>query len=153
MLNHVIIMGRPVHTPEVKTSGDTTFVRLRIACDRDVPGKDGNRVADFLDAVAFGKTAEFVGKYVAKGRLVALDGRIQTREYTDRDGNKRTSVEILADRVYFADSPKKDDAPRPVLNETPVVIKPETEAYAQRILEDMKSPLKPVEVADDDLPF
>ena len=148
MLNLVTIMGRPVHTPEVKTSqSGSTYARLRIANDRDVAGKDGTK-ADFFDVTAFGKTAEFVGKYIEKGRLIVVTGRLQSEDFTDKEGNRRTRCVIIADHVYFADSRRDGNA------EPPPELKPETVAYGKHLVEAMKKPqLEPVEVDDADLPF
>ena len=111
MLNKVDLMGRLVHTPEVKTSDKGNSVaRLRIACDRDITGQDGEKT-DFFDVTAFGKTADFAGKYLQKGRLCAVTGRLQNRQYTDKDGNKRTATAIVADHLYFADSPAERETP------------------------------------------
>lgn len=155
MLNQISIMGRPVHTPEVKEGqSGTKFARLRIACDRDFTGQDGEN-ADFFDITAFGKTADFVEKFVQKGRLFVIVGRLQNRNFTDKDGNKRTASQIVADRFYFADSPRSEEKPKPEPFEMKPVppMKPETKAFGDRILEQMKEPLVPVEVEDGDLPF
>lgn len=153
MLNLVAITGRLVHTPEAKESKNGgKAMRLRIASDRDVAGNDGIK-SDFYDAFAFGKTAEFIEKYFDKGRLITLVGRLRTRPYDDRDGNRRTATEIVVDRAYFADS-KKEEKREPFLSEPPKPIKPETLEYGNRIVEALKGEgIKPVEVEDEDLPF
>lgn len=104
MLNHVVLMGRLVADPELRqTPAGVSVTSFRIAVDRDY-SKDGERQADFIDIVAWRQTADFVARYFAKGRMIAVDGAIQTRNYKDKQGNKRTAVEVVADSVYFADS-------------------------------------------------
>lgn len=156
MLNKVEIMGRLCHSPEVKeTQSGIKVGRLRIATDRDVVASDGIKT-DFFDVSCFKKTAEFAEKYLAKGRLVAIVGRLQTREYTDRDGNKRTGWQITADNIYPCDrAPKEDDdqPKEPFLTEPPRDIPEATKEYGRRIEESLKHPIEPVEVNDDDLPF
>lgn len=110
MLNKVIIMGRLVRDPEIKkVGGDNISVcSFSIACDRDIVNKQSNeRETDFFDVTAWRSTADFVGKYFTKGRMIVVVGRLQKRNYTDKEGNKRYAVDILADNVYFGDS-KKD---------------------------------------------
>lgn len=150
MLNRVIMMGRLAHSPEVK-DGETKVARLRLAVQRDVKTKDGTD-ADFFDVVAFGKTADFAGQYLTKGRQILVEGRLQTRSYTDKDNNKRTSVQIIADRIYFADSKPQTEEREPFLPEPPREIPESTKAYGKRIEEALKTPLVP-EVVDDDEPL
>lgn len=105
MLNRVVLMGRLTATPELKqTTGGVSVTSFTIACDRNFADKSGNRACDFINIVAWRSTAEFVCKYFAKGRMMALEGSIQTRNYEDKQGNKRTAFEVVADQVYFADS-------------------------------------------------
>lgn len=106
MLNKIFLMGRLVADPESRQSPSgvpvTTF---RIAVDRNHKNRDtGEREADFITVVAWRSTAEFVNRNLTKGRMVVVEGRLQIRPYTDRDGNKRSSTEVVADNVYFADS-------------------------------------------------
>ncbi len=150
MLNRVIMMGRLAHSPEVK-DGETKVARLRLAVQRDVKTKDGTD-ADFFDVVAFGKTADFAGQYLTKGRQILVEGRLQTRSYTDKDNNKRTAVQIIADRIYFADSKPQAEEREPFLTEPPREIPESTKAYGKRIEEALKTPLVP-EVVDDDEPL
>ena len=108
MLNVVALMGRFVADPELKqTSSGISVTNFRIAVDRSYVKAGTERQADFIDIVAWRNTAEFVCKYFRKGQLVALQGSIQTRSYTDKDGNKRKAVEVIADNVHFAE-PKHD---------------------------------------------
>lgn len=109
MLNRVIVMGRLTRDPEMRhTQSGTSVCSFSIACDRDIVSKQsGERETDFIDVIAWRGTGEFVGKYFTKGRMIVVVGRLQIRDWTDRDGNKRRSAEIVADNVYFGDS-KKD---------------------------------------------
>ena len=100
MLNKVIIMGRLVKDPELRrTQSGTAVTSFRIAVDRDFKGQDGSKQADFFDVVA----------YFTKGRMAVVEGRLQTRDWTDREGGKRVATEIVADNIYFGDS-KRDGA-------------------------------------------
>lgn len=102
MLNKTIIMGRFTRDPELRrTVNGTAVASFTIACDRDF-SKDNE--VDFVDCVAWRQTGEFVSKYFAKGRMAVVCGRLQTRSWTDKDGNKRRTTEIVADNVYFGDS-------------------------------------------------
>ena len=110
MLNKVIIMGRLVKDPELRrTQSGTAVTSFRIAVDRDFKSQDGSKQADFFDVVAWRATAEFVSKYFTKGRMAVVEGRLQIRDWTDKDGGKRRSAEVVADNVYFGDS-KRDGA-------------------------------------------
>ena len=110
MLNKVIIMGRLVKDPELRrTQSGTAATSFRIAADRDFKSQDGSKQADFFDVVAWRNTAEFVSKYFTKGRMAVVEGRLQIRDWTDRDGGKRRSAEVIAANVYFGDS-KRDSA-------------------------------------------
>ena len=105
MLNHIVIMGRLTRDPELRRTGSGVAVTsFTLAVDRDIPSKDGNREADFIDCVAWRQTGEFVAKYFTKGRMAVVDGRLQIRSWTDKDGNKRKTAEVIADNVYFGDS-------------------------------------------------
>jgi single-strand DNA-binding protein len=110
MLNKIILMGRLVKDPELRrTQSGTAVTSFRIAVDRDFKSQDGSKQADFFDVVAWRNTAEFVSKYFSKGRMAVVEGRLQTRDWTDRDGGKRVATEIVADNIYFGDS-KRDNA-------------------------------------------
>ena len=108
MLNQIIIMGRLVKDPELRYANETPVCMIRIACDRDYKNAEGKKEADFFDVVSWRKLAEIVSQYAAKGRMVSVVGRLQTRTWNDRDGNKRSSTEIVADHVYFCDPKPKD---------------------------------------------
>lgn len=110
MLNHVVVMGRLTRDPELRRTGSGVAVAsFTVACDRDFAAKDGGeKETDFLDCVAWRQTGEFVAKHFSKGRMIAVSGRLQVRSWTDKEGNKRRSAEIVADNVYFADSKKEE---------------------------------------------
>ena len=106
MLNRIILMGRLTRDPELRhTQTGTPVASFSLAVDRDFKDKTtGEKSTDFIDIVAWRNTAEFVSKYFSKGRLIGIDGSIQTRNYEDKNGNKRTAVEVVADRAFFVDS-------------------------------------------------
>ena len=106
MLNHIVTMGRLVRDPELRhTQSGLAVTSFTIACDRDFKDKaTGERATDFIDIVAWRNTAEFVSNYFSKGRMTVVDGRLQLRDWVDRDGNCRRSAEIVADSVRFGDS-------------------------------------------------
>lgn len=106
MLNHIVLMGRLTRDPELRrTQSGVPVVSFSLAVDHDVPNKEtGERGVDFIDIVAWRNTAEFVSKYFSKGRMAVVSGRLQMRNWTDKDGNKRISAEVVADSVYFGDS-------------------------------------------------
>lgn len=111
MLNEVILMGRLTRDPDVRmTQNGTTAANFALACERDYAPQGQDRETDFFDIVAFGKTADFAGQYFSKGQLVAVKGRLQQRDWTDKQGNKRRTTEILADRCYFAEKRQDRDA-------------------------------------------
>ena len=109
MLNHIVIMGRLTRDPELRrTQSGVAVTSFTLAVDRDFQNRDsGERQTDFIDVVAWRQTGEFVSKYFAKGRMAVVSGRLQLRDWTDKDGNKRRSAEVVADNVYFGDS-KRD---------------------------------------------
>ena len=115
MLNHIVIMGRLTRDPEYRATGSGLSVtNFSVAVDRDFPGQSGEKETDFIDCVAWRKTAEFVTKYFTKGSLIVVSGRLQIRGWTDKDGNKRRTAEIVADSVYFGGSKTSTaDADRP----------------------------------------
>lgn len=106
MLNHITIMGRMTRDPELRrTGGGIAVASFCVAVDRDYSGKDGGeKETDFIDCVAWRQTGEFVSKYFAKGRMIVVSGRLQIRTWTDNDGKKRRSAEVVADNCYFGDS-------------------------------------------------
>ena len=109
MLNKIIIMGRLTRDPELRRTGSGTAVTsFSLACDRDFKSQSGEKETDFIEVVAWKNTAEFVSKYFSKGRMAVVEGRLQIRDWTDKAGNKRTTAEVVADNVYFADSKRSE---------------------------------------------
>lgn len=120
MLNKAILMGRLTRDPEMRyTQSNTPVTSFTLAIDRDRKGPNGERQTDFIECTAFGKTAEFVKNWFAKGMMAIVVGRIQSRNWEDRNGNKRTSIEINANEVLFGES-KKDKAARRPEPDTPL---------------------------------
>lgn len=104
MLNSVCLMGRLTADPELKsTQSGVSVCSFRIAVDRAYQPKGQEKQTDFINIVTWRGTAEFVSRYFRKGQLVAVQGSIQTSQYTDRDGNKRTAFDVVADNVFFAE--------------------------------------------------
>lgn len=110
MLNKIFIMGRLTRDPELRhTQTGTAVASFTLAVDRDFKDKQsGEKATDFIDVVAWKHTGEFVSRYFTKGRMAVVEGRLQMRERTDKDGNKRRSAEVVADNVYFGDAKKED---------------------------------------------
>ncbi|MDO4567015.1 MAG: single-stranded DNA-binding protein [Oscillospiraceae bacterium] len=150
MLNHVVLMGRLVADPELQhTPNDIALTRVRIACDRNYARQGEERKTDFIDVTFWRGTAEFVCKYFAKGRMIALEGSLRVDNYTDREGNKRTRYYVEGSDVYFADSKQSSGsggsytpAPAPADSALPQTGYSSGEADDFSIVED-----------DDDLPF
>ena len=117
MLNKIVLMGRLTRDPELRrTQSGTAVASFTLAVDRDYKPQDGERETDFIDIVAWRGTAEFVSKYFTKGRMAVVEGRLQIRDWTDRDGGKRRSAEVIADNVHFGDSKREggsDYSPAP----------------------------------------
>ena len=139
MLNHIVIMGRLTRDPELRRTGSGVAVTsFTVAVDRDFSSKD-EKETDFIDCVAWRSTGEFVNKYFSKGSMILVSGRLQIRAWTDKDGNKRRSAEVVADNVYFGESKREQlqTAPTPA---TPPVEEPkgeyaETMAYINQLME------------------
>ena len=106
MLNKIFLQGRLVADPELRhTQNGVAVASFRLAVDRDFKDREtGERKADFINVVAWRQTGEFVSRFLTKGRLAVVEGKLQTRDYTDRDGNRRYATEVVADNVYFGDS-------------------------------------------------
>ena len=113
MLNRVIIMGRLTRDPELRrTQGGTAVTSFSLAVDRDFKSREsGEKATDFIDVVAWRSTAEFVSQYFTKGRMAVVEGRLQIRDWKDKDGNNRRTAEVVADNVYFGDSKRDGAAP------------------------------------------
>ena len=106
MLNKIFLQGRLVADPELRhTPNGVAVASFRMAVDRDFKDREtGERKADFINVVAWRQTAEFVSRYFTTGRMAVVEGKLQTRDYTDRDGNRRYATEVVADNIYFGDS-------------------------------------------------
>lgn len=146
MLNKIFIMGRLTRDPELRrTQNGTAVAGFALAVDRDYKNADGTKDTDFIEVVAWRSSAEFVSKYFAKGRMAVVEGRLQIRDWQDKDGNKRRNAEVIADNVYFGDSKKNDYGGAPVggykAAGKAVDVEPEAEDFAE------------VEDDDSDLPF
>lgn len=111
MLNKIFLMGRLTRDPELRhTQTGTAVASFTLAVDRDFKDKQsGERACDFINVVAWRQTGEFVSRYFTKGRMAVVEGRLQMRDWTDKDGNKRTAAEVVADNVYFGDSKKESE--------------------------------------------
>lgn len=108
MLNKIFIMGRLTRDPELRrTQSGTAVASFALAVDRDYKNADGTKETDFIDCVAWRNSAEFVSKYFSKGRMAVVEGRLQMRDWTDKDGNKRRNAEVVVENIYFGDS-KRD---------------------------------------------
>ena len=112
MLNHITIMGRLTRDPELRRTGSGIAVAsFTLAVDRDFAPRDGGeRETDFIDCVAWRQTGEFVSKYFTKGSMAVVSGRLQIRGWTDKDGNKRRTAEVVADNVYFGESKRNSES-------------------------------------------
>lgn len=111
MLNHIVIQGRMVRDPELSVVGSgLSLVKFTVAVDRDRSEQDGTKKTDFIDCIAWRKTAEFISKYFTKGRMITLAGRLTIDSYTDKEGNKRKKAEVIVDNAYFADSKKDSES-------------------------------------------
>ena len=124
MLNKIVLMGRLTRDPELRrTQSGTAVASFTLAVDRDYKPQDGERETDFIDIVAWRGTAEFVSKYFTKGRMAVVEGRLQVRDWKDKDGAKRRSTEVIADNVYFGDSKRSEsdtpEAPSGEIRELP----------------------------------
>ena len=160
MLNHIVIMGRLTRDPEFRATGSGTSVaNFSVAVDRDFSGKDGGeKETDFIDCVAWRKTAEFITKYMRKGSMVVISGRLQIRTWQDKDGNNRRTAEVVADSVYFGEN--KRDAGTAAPAAAAKTFAPSADKYANtdNLLKSYGVPVTPSEYSlleDDDaqLPF
>ena len=120
MLNHIVLMGRLTRDPELRRTGSGIAVAsFTLAVDRDFAAQGAEKETDFVDIVAWRNTAEFVSRYFTKGRMAVVSGRLQIRNWTDKEGNKRRSAEVVADNVYFGEA-KRDGAAAGGFDQTPV---------------------------------
>ena len=152
MLNRIILMGRLTRDPELRRTGSGTAVTsFSLAVDRDFKSQSGEKETDFIDIVAWRNTAEFVSKDFTKGRMAVVSGRLQIRNWTDKEGNKRRSAEVVADNVYFGDS-KRDGAAPGGFDQTPSY--PQAPAYqAPAAPAPSASGFSMLEDDDSELPF
>lgn len=148
MINMVALMGRLTYEPELRsTPNGLAVIRFQIACDRTYQKDNQNRQADFIDCVAWRQTAEFISRYFHKGSMIAVEGSIQTSNYTDKDGNKRKQIEVLANNVSFCGSKAKNGSydsqgtQNEQYTQSGMDINPDTADF-EEIVDD-----------DDDLPF
>lgn len=120
MLNRICIMGRLTAAPELRyTQQNTPVASFTVAVDRDYQQGGSEKQTDFIPCVAWRKTAEFVSKYFTKGSMAVASGRLQLRDWTDKDGNKRRTAEVVAESVYFGESKKRDASPDVPFEEIP----------------------------------
>ena len=145
MINMVALMGRLTYEPELKTTpSGVSVLRFQIACDRSYQSQGQERQADFIDCVAWRQRAEFISRYFHKGSMIAIEGSIQTQNYTDKNGNNRKSVEVVANNVSFCGS-KADSgssAPAQEYNQTAPSYSSADNSDFEEIVDD-----------EDDLPF
>ena len=115
MLNHITLMGRMTREPELRyTPQNTPVCAFSLAVERDYQPAGAEKQTDFIDCVAWRKTAEFVSKYLQKGSMAVVSGRLQIRDWTDREGGKRRSAGVAVDNIYFGESAKAKPAGAPV---------------------------------------
>jgi single-strand DNA-binding protein len=147
MLNHIVLMGRLTRDPELRyTQTGTPVASFSLAVDRDYGNRDtGEKQTDFIDVVAWRQTGEFVSKYFVKGTMAAVSGRLQIRDWQDKEGNKRKSAEVVADNVYFAESKKSREGGEPARGTQPA-----QGGYGGSV---KPSPFQEIDEADGELPF
>lgn len=120
MLNRICIMGRLTAAPELRyTQSNTPVASFTLAVDRDFQSGGSDKQTDFISCVAWRQSAEFVSKYFGKGSMAVVSGRLQLRDWTDKDGNKRRTAEVVADNIYFGESKKRDASPDVQFEELP----------------------------------
>lgn len=144
MINKVVIMGRLTYEPELKvTPSGVSVIQFQVACERNYAPQGEERKTDFIDVTAWRQTAEFISKYFRKGNMIAVEGSIQTENYTDRDGNKRKAVQVVANNVSFCGSKAESGTTSNPANSQP------TPSYTQADNSDFEEIIDD----DDDLPF
>ena len=157
MLNHIVLMGRLTRDPELRRTGTGVAVAtFALAVDRDFANSaTGEKETDFIDIVAWRSTAEFVDKYFSKGRMAVVSGRLQIRNWTDKEGNKRRSAEVIADNVYFGDSKRDGDSgySAPAYGAAPAMNPYAAPAYAAPAAPAPASDFSMIEDDDSQLPF
>lgn len=148
MLNSVILMGRLTADPELKTtSSNLSVLSFSVAVDRNYQSQGQERQADFINCVAWRQNAEFISRYFRKGQMIAIQGSLQTRSYEDRNGNKRTAVEVIVDRASFCGSKSESGASGGAAAYQAPAAQPAS--YQNSGSEDFSD----IAAAEDDLPF
>ena len=143
MINMVALMGRLTYEPElISTPNGVSVLRFQVACDRSYQTKGQERQADFIDCVAWRKTAEFISRYFHKGSMIAVEGTIQTSNYTDKNGNNRKQIEVLANNVSFCGSKNESGGSMDIEPESAAKYSSTDNSDFEEIVDD-----------DDDLPF
>lgn len=143
MINSVVEMGRMTYEPELKsTPSGVSVLRFQIAVDRNYVAQGEERKADFIDCVAWRSTAEFISRYFHKGQMIAVEGSIQTSNYTDKDGNKRKQVEVVANNVSFCGSKSESGTKNTAYSQAAPTYASTDDSDFEEIIDD-----------DDDLPF
>ena len=143
MINSVVIMGRLTFDPELRTTPNgISVVRFQVACDRSFQRSGEERKADFIDVTAWRQTAEFVSRYFRKGSMIAIEGSIKTDNFTDKDGNKRKTVQVVANNVSFCGSKAESGTSNPAFSQPAASYASADNSDFEEIIDD-----------DDDLPF
>lgn len=143
MINSVVLIGRLTYEPELRaTPSGVSVISIQIACDRNYQRQGEEKKADFIDVTAWRQTAEFISRYFHKGSMIAVEGSIQTTNFTDKDGNKRKSITVVANKVSFCGSKAESDTSNPAFSQP-------TPNYASADNSDFEE----IVVDDDDLPF
>ncbi|MDE5984321.1 MAG: single-stranded DNA-binding protein [Eubacterium sp.] len=143
MINMVALMGRLTYEPELRTtSSGISFLRFQVACDRNFQSQGQERQADFIDCIAWRQKAEFISRYFHKGSMIAVEGSIQTSNYTDKDGNNRKQVEVVANNVSFCGSKAESGTTNPAFSQPAPSYASADNSDFEEIVDD-----------DDDLPF
>lgn len=143
MINSVVLMGRLTYEPELKsTSGGVSVIHFQIACDRNYQTKCEERKTDFIDITAWRQTAEFISRYFHKGSMIAVEGSIRTDNFTDKGGNNRKSVIVVANNVSFCGSKAESSITNPAISQP-------APSYARAVNSDFEE----IVDEDDDLPF
>ena len=155
MLNHIVIMGRLTRDPELRyTQSQTPVASFSLAVDRDFGGRDGGeKQTDFIDCVAWRQTAEFVNKYFTKGSMAVVSGRLQIRDWTDRDGGKRRSAEVVVDNMYFGESKRRDSGDSRSDSYSNSYCRPSSGYDAPRSVNYAPSAFSELDDGDGELPF
>ena len=154
MLNKIFIMGRLTRDPELRrTQSGTAVTSFSLAVDRDYKSQSGEKETDFIDVVAWRSTAEFVSKYFTKGSMAVVSGRLQIRDWTDREGGKRRSAEVVADNVYFGESKRRDSGDSRSDSYSNSYSRPSSGYDAPRSVNSAPSAFSELDDGDGELPF